>query len=85
MLEHILASLPSDPDHSAVLSVNARVVPLADRWTVYLSVVMMPDRDDYVVSHCLGDFASRSRATMVALSMLQRAERRICSRTPQPE
>jgi hypothetical protein len=80
MLEHILASLPSDPDRSAVLSVNARVVAAADRWAVQLSVVMMPDRDDYVVEHCVGDFASRSRATIAAISLLHRAERHICAR-----
>lgn len=69
--------LPKDPEHSTVLAVNARLTPEDGRWTVYLDVISMPDRHDYIATHRVGDYASRNRATLAAMWMLRRAERQM--------
>ena len=70
----VLQTLPTDPDHSRVLCVNARVSAEASHWVVDLDVVMIPDHDDYIETHRMGEYPSRNRATMAAMWWIQRAE-----------
>lgn len=77
MPERLLSTKPFEPNQGAVLAVNARLTPEGDRWSVYLDVISMPDRDDYITTHRMGDYASRNRATLAAMWMLRRAEQRM--------
>jgi hypothetical protein len=75
MPQRILDFLPRDTDNSPVLSVSVKVVPEADAWGLYVSVMSMPDCENYVVSHRVGAFAARNRATLAGMWMLRAAER----------
>lgn len=73
----VLDSLPTDPAHSRVLCVNARVVQEHEHWAVELDIVRIPDCDDYVDTYRMGEFPSRNRATMTAMWVMNRAKRQM--------
>lgn len=51
---------------SPVLTVRTRVEAERGRWVLHLDVVRIPDHDDYVVTHRLGDYASHAEAMTIA-------------------
>lgn len=70
------SSAPDGPlDPSPVLALSSRVVPEHGRWTVYLDVVLVPDRDDHIETRRIGDYDSRVRAESVASWMTRTANR----------
>ncbi len=60
---------------SPVLGVRVRVEFDAGRWVVWMDAITIPDREDYVISHRLGDYASREQADVAARWMRRSAEK----------
>jgi hypothetical protein len=61
--------------HSPVLDVRIRVESDAGRWVVWMDAVTIPDREDYVITHRLGDYATREHAEIAARWMQRSAEK----------
>jgi len=60
---------------SPVLGVRVRVEFEEGRWVVWMDAITIPDREDYVISHRLGDYASREQAGVAARWMRRGAEK----------
>jgi hypothetical protein len=63
------------PDDSPVLALRTRIEHEQGRWVVYADAVCIPDRDDYVVTHRIGDYATREQA-LVAARLIERTANR---------
>jgi hypothetical protein len=66
----------ADPTReSPVLGIRVRVELDAGRWVVWMDAITIPDREDYVMSHRLGDYATREQADVAARWVQRGAEK----------
>ncbi len=57
------------------IAVRAFIEHERGRWVVFLEITMVPDRDDYVVTHRIADYSSRADADVAARWMVRAAGR----------
>lgn len=56
-------------------AVRARIEGERGRWVLYLEVLMVPDRDDYIVTHRIADYPTRRHAEVAARWIVSAAGR----------
>ena len=61
--------------HSPVLGIHLRIEEDAGRWVVWMDAITIPDREEYVVTHRIGDYPTRERAELAARWMRRGAEK----------
>lgn len=70
-----LVGIPPIPGDA--IAVRAFVEHQRGRWVVYLEITMVPDREDYLVTHRIADYSTRSDADVAARWMVRAAGRDI--------
>ncbi|MFN8667383.1 MAG: hypothetical protein U0164_09370 [Gemmatimonadaceae bacterium] len=57
------------------IAVRAIIEGERGRWVVYLEVTMVPDRDDYLVTHRIADYPTQRHAEIAARWIVSAAGR----------
>jgi hypothetical protein len=73
--------MASDGFERQALAARTRIAREHGRWVVTLEVLMIPDRDDYVIAHRIADYPTEAAAT-VAARWIERAAQRDLPRPP---